>query len=183
MSKIYDAPTQDLLKLMSQELKKKKEFIAPEWAPFVKTGASKERPPVDTEWWHIRVASVLRKVSLLGPIGVSKLRVKYGGKKRRGHQPSEFRRGSGNIIRKVLQQLEKAGYIKQVQIGVHKGRKVTPQGQSFMDKIAATISKNTKKPVAAPVEETSDQSAEEKKVKKPRKKKTEEAKAEVKAEA
>ncbi len=176
MAKMYDAPTDQLLILISNELKKKREFAPPAWAAIVKTGVSKERPPADKDWWYMRVSSVLRKVALLGPIGVSKLRVKYGGKKRRGHQPAEFRRGSGNIIRKVLQQLEKAGYIKQVQIGVHKGRKLTPLGESFIDKIAMTISKNSKKPVKATEESAAEDGMEsdaDKKQKKAKKKKEE----------
>ncbi|MBI5393610.1 30S ribosomal protein S19e [Candidatus Woesearchaeota archaeon] len=184
MSKIFDAQTKELLDLVSAELKKKREFSPPAWATYVKTGVNKERPPVSRDWWYVRTASVLRKVAILGPIGVNKLRVKYGGKKRRGHQPSEFRLASGNILRKILQQLEKAGYIKQVQIGVHKGRKLTPQGESFLDKLASTISKNTKKPVkessdAIVQEETAGDDA--KKQKKPRKKKVEQ-KAEEKTE-
>ncbi|MBS3136926.1 30S ribosomal protein S19e [Candidatus Woesearchaeota archaeon] len=175
MSKIFDAQTKELLDLISVELKKKREFVPPEWAVYVKTGVNKERPPVSRDWWYVRAASVLRKVAILGPIGVNKLRVKYGGKKRRGHQPSEFRRASGNILRKILQQLEKAGYIKQVQIGVHKGRKITPLGQSFLDKIASTISKNTKKSVSNEANAGSDASTadDNKKQKKPRKKKVE----------
>ena len=41
-----------------------------------------------------------------GPIGVSKLRTKYGGKKNRGHKPEHFYKGSGSVARKVLQQFE-----------------------------------------------------------------------------
>jgi small subunit ribosomal protein S19e len=58
-----------------------------------------------------------------------------------GYKPSRFVKGSGNIARKSLQQLEKAGLIKQVQRGVHKGRVVTPVGQKLLDSIATQISK------------------------------------------
>jgi small subunit ribosomal protein S19e len=50
------------------------------------------------------------------------LKRKYGGKKNRGHKPEKRFDGSGNIIRKILQQLEKAGLIEQKAIRVHKGR-------------------------------------------------------------
>ena len=99
----------------------------------------------------MRAAAVLRSVYMLGPIGVSKLRTKYGGKKRRGHKMSHFRKGSGNVIRKLLQQLEKAGLIKFVEKGVHKGRIITPKGMSILDKTAISISKSKPKPKRAEI--------------------------------
>ena len=90
---------------MAEEFKKGGKNTPPSWHSFVKTGAGKERPPVSNDWWYIRTASVLRRVALLGPIGVSKLRVHYGNNKNRGHKPEKFYRGSGNILRKILQQL------------------------------------------------------------------------------
>ncbi|MDP2749426.1 MAG: 30S ribosomal protein S19e [Nanoarchaeota archaeon] len=138
----YDVDQQELVERAAAELKKVNAIKAPEWAEYVKTGVSRERPPIDEDWWYFRAASILKNVYRLGPIGVSKLRVKYGSKKRRGVAPAHFRIGSGNIIRKILQQLEKAGFIKQVEKGVHKGKIITPIGKSFLDKIAADIKKN-----------------------------------------
>lgn len=106
----------------------------PEWSKFVKTGAGKERPPVELDWWYMRAASILRAVYLKGPIGVSKLRLKYGNSKNRGHKPSEFYPAAGKIIRTILQQLEKADLIKYKKEGVHKGRIITAKGQSFLNK-------------------------------------------------
>ena len=88
-----------------------------------------------------------------GPIGVSKLRVKYGGKKRRGHKPSRFYPGSGNIIRKALQQLEKAGFLKKDEKSKYKGRSITPQGKSFLDKISTQIYKGSSVKPKAKVDE------------------------------
>src|SRR3989338_9088295 len=136
MPTMYDAEPQELVLKAAEELKKMPEIKAPEWAAFAKTGMHKERPPVSGDWWHIRVASVLRTVYRLGPVGVSKLRTKYGGKKNRGVKQERFAKGSGSILRKSLQQLEKAGLIKFTEKGVHKGRIVTPKGKSFLDRIA-----------------------------------------------
>ena len=139
MTSMYDADAQELILKAAEELKKVPEIKAPAWAPFVKTGMHKERPPADSGWWYVRVASVLRAVYRLGPVGVSKLRAKYGGKKNRGVKKEHFFKGSGNILRKSLQQLEKAGFVKFAEKGVHKGRIVTPKGKSFLDKIAAQM--------------------------------------------
>ena len=139
MTTMYDADPQELILKTSEELKKIPEIKAPSWAAFVKTGMHKERPPVNDGWWYMRVASVLRAIYRLGPIGVSKLRTKYGGKKNRGTKKEHFYKGSGNILRKSLQQLEKAGFVKFTEKGVHKGRIITPKGKSFLDKVAAKI--------------------------------------------
>ena len=139
MPTMYDVDSQELILKVAEELKKIPEIKPPEWALFVKTGMHKERPPVNNDWWYVRTASVLRTVYRLGPIGVSKLRTKYGGKKNRGAKKEHFYKGSGSILRKSLQQLEKAGFVKFAEKGVHKGRIVTPKGKSFLDKIATQI--------------------------------------------
>ena len=120
MATMFNVSPQELIEKVKEDLKKINEIHPPSWAPFVKTGLHKERAPSQEDWWYIRAASVLRFISVRGPIGVSKLRKKYGGKKDRGVRPSRFRVASGNILRKVLQQLEKAGLAKQAEIGVHK---------------------------------------------------------------
>lgn len=139
MATIYDVDAQELILEAAEELKKIPEIKAPAWAPFVKTGMHKERPPSNHDWWYLRTASVLRAIYRLGPVGVSKLRTKYGGKKNRGTKKEHFFKGSGNILRKALQQLEKAGFVKFTEKGIHKGRVVTPKGKAFLDKIATRI--------------------------------------------
>ncbi len=139
MTTMYDVEAQDLILKAAEELKKIPEIKPPAWAAFVKTGMHKERPPANNDWWYMRAASVLRAVYRLGPVGVSKLRTKYGGKKNRGVKKEHFYKGSGNILRKSLQQLEKAGFVKFAEKGVHKGRIITPKGKSFLDKMAAQI--------------------------------------------
>ena len=146
MTVSFDVNPNDLIEKAAEELKKDKNFAQPKWADFAKTGAHKERPPVSREWWYFRVAAVLRSILKLGPIGVSKLRTKYGGRKNRGHKPEKFYKGSGSVIRKALQQLEKAGYVQQIDRSGHKGRVITPSGKSFLDKIAIQLIKQKPKP-------------------------------------
>ncbi|MGM5484855.1 MAG: 30S ribosomal protein S19e [Nanobdellota archaeon] len=122
-----------LMNKIAEELKGK--VKAPNWAPFVKTGPHKERPPVDKEWWYTRLASILLTVKDKGPIGVSKLRTKYGGKKRRGYKPSTFMKGSGSIVRKAMQQLEEQKLVQQAAVGVHKGRVITKEGAELINKV------------------------------------------------
>ena len=132
MKQSYNTPVNELIDKAAGALKKVKEIKPPAWAGYVKTGVSKERPPVKKDWWYARAASILKKVSRLGPIGTSKLRTKYGSKKNRGVRPGKFYRGSGNIIRKILQQLETAGLVIKKDKGVHKGKVITAKGKELL---------------------------------------------------
>ncbi len=138
MTSIYDIDPLKLNVALAKELSGIKEIKAPEWAPFVKTGAHKARQPIQDDWWQLRAAAILVSVAKLGPIGTNKLRVRYGGRKRRGYKPSQFRKGSGSIIRTILQQLEEAKLVEQAEKGTHKGRIVTGQGAKVLAKAANT---------------------------------------------
>ncbi|MFH0752584.1 MAG: 30S ribosomal protein S19e [archaeon] len=139
MVSLRDTKTSDVISKAADELKKVKELEMPEWAKFVKTGAGKERPPAKNDWWHMRAASVLRRIALTGPIGVAKLRTKYSTKKNMGHKPERVYKAGGKVLRTILQQLEKAGLIRYTEKGVHKGRILTPKGQSFLSKAAKPV--------------------------------------------
>ena len=137
---IYDVPQNELIEKVADELKKKSEIKPPVWAPFVKTGVHKERVPAHGDWWYLRAAAVLRSVYKVGPVGVSKLRTKYGGKKSRGVKTEHFYKGSGNILRKALQQLETAGLVTKAS-AEKKGRVVTPKGHALLHRVAIGIAK------------------------------------------
>ncbi|MFH1064380.1 MAG: 30S ribosomal protein S19e [Candidatus Woesearchaeota archaeon] len=141
MPTMYDVPVNDLIEEVAKDLQKINQIKPPEWSIYVKTGVHKERPPAREDWWYMRCAAVLRSVSKLGPVGVSKLRTKYGVRKNRGHKPEHFYKGSGNILRKVLQQLEAAELVKKGESGTHKGRILAPKGASLLDKAAARLYK------------------------------------------
>jgi small subunit ribosomal protein S19e len=135
---VYDVEAQQLIERVAQELKKFEELKPPEWVYFVKSGSHAERPPQQEDFWYIRCASLLRYLYINGPIGVSRLRHKYGGRKSRGVAPHRHRKASGNIIRKALQRLEKIGFVRTTK----KGRELTPKGRSFLDKISNEIKKS-----------------------------------------
>lgn len=119
-------------KLVAQ-IKNIKEVQAPEWAAFVKTGANKERPPVNPDWWEVRVASVLSKINKYGPVGTNSLAKQYGGRRNRGNKPDKKCSGSRNIVRKCIQQLEKAKLIKQVS-APKAGKVLTKEGKDLLNK-------------------------------------------------
>ncbi len=124
-----------LVRKLAQELEQKLEM--PPWAVYVKTGVSRERQPESETWWYVRAASVLRQLYRHSPVGVARLRSYYGGSKNRGHKPSHFRKGSGKVIRTVLQQLEQAGYVQKATN--KKGRLLSSDGRKFVDGVAKSL--------------------------------------------
>jgi small subunit ribosomal protein S19e len=127
-----------LIEKIANYLKENKVIEPPPWAMFVKTGVHKEHPPQNPDWWYIRAASIMRKLYLKGPIGVSRLRTIYGGKHRLGHHPPKFSKGSGAIIRKILQQLETAGLLEKAD---KKGRRLTRKGRELLEEAAKALMK------------------------------------------
>ncbi|HJJ89330.1 MAG TPA: 30S ribosomal protein S19e [Methanocorpusculum sp.] len=135
MTTVFDVPANVLITKVAEVLKSESEIKAPEWSEYVKTGVHKQMPPEDPDWWYIRSAAVLRRIYVDGPIGVERMRSVYGGLQDRGSKPSHFRKGSGSIARKVMQQLESAGYIEKVT----GGRNVSAKGRKFLDNIAHSL--------------------------------------------
>jgi small subunit ribosomal protein S19e len=131
MTTVYDVPPDKLVKMVGEKLKKNKSIALPKWGIDVKRGSNKELPPENEDWWWVRCASVLRQIYLHGPVGVARLRTYYGGR-RRGTKKGRFREASGKIIREVLAQLERAGYVTKTK----RGRKISPEGQKFLDNTA-----------------------------------------------
>jgi small subunit ribosomal protein S19e len=118
--------------LLATELKKHKEFSAPEWVQFVKSGRGKQRPIEDENFWHNRAASVLRQIYLRGTVGVQRLRTRYGNRKNRGKQPAHFAPASGKILRLILQQAEAAELLTKSE-GKVKGRMLTEKGKKLLE--------------------------------------------------
>ena len=87
------------------------------------------------DWWYVRCASILRRVYIDGPVGISRIRSFYGGRHRNGVTPVHFSKGSGSVAREALQQLEKAGFVK----AQKSGRIISPQGRSFLDNTANEV--------------------------------------------
>jgi len=138
MATAYDVSAEKLISEVAQDLKTKVKLEMPEWASLVKTGAHKERIPENEDWWWFRAASLLRKLYVRGPIGVQKLRVLYGGRKNKGVKPEKFYPAGGKVIRTILKEFDGLGFTQKIE---KEGRKITPKGQAYLDKIASGILK------------------------------------------
>lgn len=121
----------------SEELEKLKEMQMPEGFRYVKTGPHKKQPPHNAKWWYVRAASVLRRIYLDGPVGVSRLRSYYGGRKEKGHKPEKTVKAGGGSIRKILQQLEAAGFVEKNKN--KPGRVISEKGDNFIKKIVSEV--------------------------------------------
>ena len=137
MAKVYDVPA-DLLISKLSEILKNEDIPAPSWTSFVKTGSHADRPPQNSDWWHTRCASILRKIYLHGPIGINDLRSMYGGAKAVGYGAAKHRDSGGVIIRNAVHQLEKLGYVEKVE---RKGRVLSKNGMQKLDRLATEILK------------------------------------------
>ncbi len=137
-----DVPPAILLPRLATELRTRAAVRPPPWATFVKTGVHKERAPVQTDWWYLRSASVLRKIYLKGNIGIERLSAEYGGKRDRGSAPYHARSGSRSVLREIVHQLETAGLLQPYKT---QGRRVSPEGAKLLD----TVSRDVLKALAA----------------------------------
>jgi small subunit ribosomal protein S19e len=131
MANVYEADSQKLIDLAASRLKESG-IAKPSYVTYVKSGAGKERVPASEDFFYVRCASLLRQVYLKGPIGISRLRTKYGSK--RGHvvHRHHHARAGGSVIKDAFDALEKKGYIKTSK----QGRIITPAGRSFLDKLS-----------------------------------------------
>ena len=137
MAKVYDVPADIFINRLS-EILKNEDIPAPDWASFVKTGTHADKPPQNSGWWHVRCASILRKIYFHGPISVNELRSMYGGGRPVGYGAAHHKDAGGAIIRNAIHGLEKLGYVIKIE---KKGRMLTKQGMKKLDVLATEILK------------------------------------------
>ena len=135
-SSVYEIPADEFNVKLAEIIGDMSEFKQPEWSLFVKTGSAKKRPPQEENFYNKRVASVLRQIYIQKVVGVNRLKTRYGSKKNRGMKPERFRKGSGKIIRVIVQQAEEAGLLEKFnESGKRAGRRLTDQGKELLESI------------------------------------------------
>lgn len=142
MVNVYDVPAEQLIIRLAEKLKNEGKISPPDWADYVKTGVHKEKAPIQDDWWYHRVAAVLRKVYIKGPIGVSRLSADFGGRVDRGSKPYKAGQGGRSITRVALKQLEEQELVANEK---GQGRRVTPKGKSFLDNTSYELFKDLAK--------------------------------------
>ncbi|MFC4439558.1 MULTISPECIES: 30S ribosomal protein S19e [Natrialbaceae] len=145
MATMYDVPADDLIEALAEDLADR--LDEPDWSQFTKTGVDRELPPEQEDFWATRAASLLRKVSDRGPVGVERLSTEYGGGKNGSNRyrvaPDQRTDGSRNVIRTILQQLEEEDLVETAE---GEGRRITPEGQSLLDDTAGNVLEELDRP-------------------------------------
>lgn len=136
MANVYEVSAQELVREAAKRLKAVIK-PQPEYLHYAKSGANKERQPQDPDFWYVRSASLLRYVYTSGPVGVSRLRTRYGSRKEHTVHRKHHMAAGGSIIQDSLNALEQASLVRKTK----SGREITPKGRSFLDKISGEVSK------------------------------------------
>lgn len=143
MTTFYDVPADDLNEAVAEKL----DLEQPDWATVAKTGVGREMAPQQEDFWNRRAASILRTVADNSPVGVERLRTRYGdskqGSTRYRVRPDQKSKGSGKIIRTILQQLEEAGYVETAE---GEGRRVAGDGRQLLDETAEEVIEELDRP-------------------------------------
>ena len=142
MSTAWNVPADLLVSKLAGYLKSNRLVTPPDWAHYVKTAVHKTRIPSDPDWWYTRCASILRKLYVHGPMGVSRATSQYGGRRRKGLMPPHRHKGRGSITRKALQKLEAAQLVVKQD---KKGRALSPKGRSLLDATAKAVEREARK--------------------------------------
>uniref|UniRef100_A0A8D0HH93 Ribosomal protein S19 n=1 Tax=Sphenodon punctatus TaxID=8508 RepID=A0A8D0HH93_SPHPU len=126
---VKDVNQQEFVRALAAFLKKSGKLKVPDWVDTVKLAKHKELAPYDENWFYTRAASTARHLYLRGGAGVGSMTKIYGGR-------------SKSVARRVLQALEGLKMVEKDQDG---GRKLTPQGQRDLDRIAGQVAAASKK--------------------------------------
>ena len=135
MVNAHDVPSNKLISALAEQMKSVPAVQKPDWARYVKTGSHAERPPINSDWWFTRAASLLRKLYIHGPVGLTDLTRAYGGTKALHYYPKHHRDAGGSNIRKILKQLEQAELVAKTP----RGRVLTPKGRAMLDRASKDI--------------------------------------------
>ncbi len=145
MVTIYDVPADALIEAVAARLEDR--IDEPEWVEFAKSGAGKELPPEQEDFWYVRSASLLRKVAQNEPIGIERLATEYGSKKRGSNRyivrPGEHEGGSRKLIRASLQALEDEGLVT---TAAGEGRRLSDDGEAFLTEVATEVFEDLDRP-------------------------------------
>jgi small subunit ribosomal protein S19e len=127
---------------LAKHLEEDKNMSPPMEADYIKTSHARERPPVETNWYYTRAASILRKLYMeevkhpkraeKGK-GVTWFAKAYGTSKNNGHKPSHRVEAARGLLRRALQSLESMDYVARTSLGA---RRLSNTGVAELEAIA-----------------------------------------------
>ncbi len=117
-----------------------------QWSYLVKSGHANELSPLDPDWLFYKAAAIARQIYVSKSInvGVGTLKAFLGKKKRNGVRPPRYSKAGGKVIREIVSQLKKNGYVENYanQEGSTFGLVLTKAGRAELDKIASRLIKD-----------------------------------------
>lgn len=137
MADLYHIDANKLIAALAKKLENDGVVSPPAYMRYVKTSSHVEFGPEDKRFWYKRCASILRQAYIRGNVSVGGLRGHYGGRKRHVVRRAHHKDAGGSIIRKAMQQLEKAGLMKKEA----RGRMLSPAGRKLVDAVCKEASK------------------------------------------
>lgn len=84
------------------------------------------------------IAAIVRKIYLREGTGVGSLKVRFGGKYRRGALPGRHQDAAGGLIRSIMSTLDELKIIEKSAKG---GRKISRVGQQALDLVAGQVAR------------------------------------------
>ncbi len=143
---VFDVSTAHFLKKFATHLKEKRLVTPQPYTSLVKCSYSNELAPLDPDWFYLKSAAVARQiyVSKSTTLGVGSLRRLFAKKARRGVNTNTTSLAGGKIVRDIVKQLRKAGFVEQYKSseGATFGLLITKLGRSQMDKVAQALSRS-----------------------------------------
>ncbi len=141
---VKDINANKLIKALATHLKEKNIIKPMKYVNLVKCSKANDLQPYDSDYIYEKAAAICRTLYFdrTKTLGVGKLRVIFGMKKRRGAQPPKFFKAGGAIIRGLVKQLKEQGYLdnyKANEYAIETGLYLTSHGQSELDKIAKSL--------------------------------------------
>ncbi len=142
---VLDVPSNKFINQVAAFFKEKNIIKIPSYAPLVKTSRSNDCEPINSDFPYYKAAAICRKLYLTKSknLGVGSLRVMFSKKERRGCQPPRTFRAGGKLIRDLVGQLKKGGYIANYdgKEDDNDGLYLTKKGKSELDKVASGLMK------------------------------------------
>ena len=140
-----DVPSKVLIKKLAEFYKEKGLIKLPKYTVFAKTSRARELSPIDPDWFFTKAASLTRRIYITKShtLGIGALKVITGKRQRRGASTNTFRTASGKVIRDIVTQLRKNGYVENYvnSNGPILGLCLTRLGRGEVDKIATRAMK------------------------------------------
>lgn len=137
MEGVYRVKADPLIDGIRENLQNNQSITLPKDYVFIKTSHGKEFSPEDSNWFYIRMASIVRYAMCKGTVSLKGLCRKYSCRKNAGVRPSRYAKGSEFVIESAIEELKKIGWFS----FDNKKDILTPKAKEILSEIMEKINK------------------------------------------